>query len=74
MPLGDLGVLQLGEALEEHDEDDGAVGNRDARYVFGVKGMWEPGATNSTTRLPCKDRPTSNTRRTWDACTSGIRG
>ena len=47
MPLGDLGVLQLGEALEEHDEDDGAVGNRDARYVFGVKGMWEPGETNA---------------------------
>jgi FAD/FMN-containing dehydrogenase len=43
---GELGVLHLGGALNEHDEDDGAVGNRDARYVFGVKGMWEPDEPN----------------------------
>ena len=35
-------MLHLGGALNERDADDGAVGNRDARYVFGVKGMWEP--------------------------------
>ena len=34
----------------------------------------EPGARNSTTRLECNDRPTSNTRRTWVACTSDVRG
>ena len=34
-------------ALNEHDEDDGAVGNREARYVFGVKGMWEPDEPNA---------------------------
>ena len=39
----ELGVLHLEGALNEHPEDDGAVGNRDARYVFGVNGMWEPG-------------------------------
>jgi FAD/FMN-containing dehydrogenase len=42
MPGGELGILHLEGALNEHDEDDGAVGNREARYVFGVKGMWEP--------------------------------
>ena len=47
IPDGDIGVLHLEGALNEHDEDDGAVGNRDARYVFGVKGMWEPGDPNA---------------------------
>ena len=42
MPLGEAGVLHLGGALNEHAEDDGAVGNRDARYVIGIKGMWTP--------------------------------
>ena len=28
--------------LNEHDEDDGAVGNRDARYMIGANAMWEP--------------------------------
>ena len=47
IPGGDIGVLHLDGALNEHDEDDGAVGNREARYVFGVKGMWEPGEPNA---------------------------
>jgi FAD/FMN-containing dehydrogenase len=47
LPDGELGILHLGGALNEHDEDDGAVGNRDARYVFGVKGMWEPDEPNA---------------------------
>jgi FAD/FMN-containing dehydrogenase len=42
IPDGELGLLHLGGALNEHDEDDGAVGNRDAGFVVGVKGMWEP--------------------------------
>jgi FAD/FMN-containing dehydrogenase len=42
LPEGEIGVLQLGGALNEHDEDDGAVGNRDARYTLGVKAMWNP--------------------------------
>jgi FAD/FMN-containing dehydrogenase len=37
-----LGVLQLGGALNERPADDGAIGNRDARYVWGVKGDWPP--------------------------------
>ena len=41
IPEADIGFLHLGGALNEHDEDDGAVGNRDARFAVGVKGMWE---------------------------------
>jgi FAD/FMN-containing dehydrogenase len=40
---GQLAFLHLGGALNEHDEDDGAVGNRDAHFVWGVNGAWEPG-------------------------------
>jgi FAD/FMN-containing dehydrogenase len=47
MPEGDLGVLHLDGALNEHAEDDGAVGNRDARWVFGVKGKWRPDEPNA---------------------------
>jgi FAD/FMN-containing dehydrogenase len=43
VPEAELGVLHLGGALNERPADDGAVGNRDARYVLGVKGMWAPG-------------------------------
>jgi FAD/FMN-containing dehydrogenase len=38
----ELGFLHLEGALNERREDDGAVGNRDARYVMGVLGRWEP--------------------------------
>ena len=42
----ELGFLHLGGALNEHDEDDGAVRNRDARYMLGANGMWEPDEPN----------------------------
>ena len=42
IPGAELGILNPGGAINELDEDDGAVGNRDARYVLGVLGMWEP--------------------------------
>jgi FAD/FMN-containing dehydrogenase len=42
VPGGDVGLLHIEGALNERSEDDGAVGNRDARYVVGVKGMWGP--------------------------------
>ena len=41
-PEAELGVLHLGGALNERGEDDGAVGNRDARYAIGAKAMWAP--------------------------------
>jgi FAD/FMN-containing dehydrogenase len=47
IPEGDLAFLHLGGALNEHDEDDGAVGNRHARFVWGVKGLWAPGEPNA---------------------------
>ncbi len=42
VPGIELGFLHLGGAVNEHDEDDGAVGNRNARYMIGANGMWEP--------------------------------
>jgi FAD binding domain/Berberine and berberine like len=43
IPEAQIGLLHLGGALGERDEDDGAVGNRDVRYACGVIGGWEPG-------------------------------
>jgi FAD/FMN-containing dehydrogenase len=42
IPGAEIGLLHLGGALNERAGDDGAVGNRDARYVLGVNGMWPP--------------------------------
>jgi FAD/FMN-containing dehydrogenase len=53
IPEADLGFLHLDGALNEHEADDGAVGNRDARYVIGAKGMWEP------------DEPRADAFRQW---------
>ena len=53
IPEAEMGFLHLGGALNERDEDDGAVGNRDARYAFGVIGMWEP------------DEPEADAFRQW---------
>jgi hypothetical protein len=41
-PEAQLGILHLGGALNERDEADGAVGNRDVHYVCGVLGAWGP--------------------------------
>lgn len=41
-PGAELGFLHLGGALNDRDEQDGAVGNRNARFVLGVKGRWAP--------------------------------
>ena len=40
IPAAQLGILHVGGALNERAEDDGAVGNRDARYIIGVNGIW----------------------------------
>ena len=47
IPEGQVGFLHLGGALNEHDWDDGVVGNRDARFACGVLGMWERGEPNA---------------------------
>jgi FAD/FMN-containing dehydrogenase len=42
IPDAEIGFLHLGGALNDRDWDDGAVGNRDARYAVGLIGMWPP--------------------------------
>jgi FAD/FMN-containing dehydrogenase len=42
IPRAQVGTLHLAGALNDHAGDDGAVGNRDARYVCGLIGVWEP--------------------------------
>ena len=42
IPGAEIGFLHLGGAIGDRAPDDGAVGNRDARWVFGITGMWEP--------------------------------
>ncbi len=49
IPEAQLGILHLGGALNEHDGDDGAVGNRDARYACGVIGIWKPDERDADT-------------------------
>jgi FAD/FMN-containing dehydrogenase len=43
IPRAEVAFLHLGGALNERDDDDGAVGNRDARYACGAIGMWDAG-------------------------------
>jgi FAD/FMN-containing dehydrogenase len=42
IPRLQVGLLHLAGALGERAADDGAVGNRDARYACGLIGIWEP--------------------------------
>jgi hypothetical protein len=42
IPDAQVGLLHLGGALNERDPDDGAVGNRDARFALGIIGGWHP--------------------------------
>ena len=53
IPGGQVAFAHIGGALNECAADDGAVGNRDARYVYLVAGMWEP------------DDPDGEQYRTW---------
>jgi FAD/FMN-containing dehydrogenase len=43
-PLSHALVFHLAGALNEHEGDDGAVGNRDARYIASFAGTWPPDA------------------------------
>ena len=43
-PLSQSVLFHLAGALNEREDDDGAVGNRDARYIGGFAGTWPPGA------------------------------
>ena len=39
-PMSQMMMFHLEGAVNEHAEDDGAVGNRDATYVTGAAGAW----------------------------------
>jgi FAD/FMN-containing dehydrogenase len=43
-PLSQSVLFHLAGALNEHEGDDGAVGNRDAHYIGGFNATWPPGA------------------------------
>lgn len=47
IPEAQIGFLHLDGVLNEYAGDDGAVGNRDARFALGALGMWEPAEPNA---------------------------
>jgi FAD/FMN-containing dehydrogenase len=46
-PLSYSVIFHIGGALNERADDDGVVGNRDARFISGFSGVWPP-ADNRT--------------------------
>jgi FAD/FMN-containing dehydrogenase len=45
-PLSYSVIFHIGGALNERAVDDGAVGNRDARFITGFSGVWPVGVPN----------------------------
>jgi len=41
-PANQIVLFQLSGALNEHPEDDGAIGNRDAAFACVIQSMWTP--------------------------------
>jgi FAD/FMN-containing dehydrogenase len=39
-PLSYSVIIHIGGALNDHEDDDGAVGNRDAQFISGFSGVW----------------------------------
>ncbi len=52
-PANQIVLFHLQGALSEHDEDDGAVGNRDAAFACVAQSMWVP------------DSPAGEANRSW---------
>lgn len=52
-PANQVVLFQVDGALNEHPEDDGAMGNRDAGFAFVVQSMWTP------------DSPAADANREW---------
>ncbi|WP_416840157.1 FAD-binding oxidoreductase [Haloferax sp. DFSO52] len=46
IPGAQMVIAHIGGALNDHDADDGVVGNRDAHFAYGAAGMWEPSDPN----------------------------
>jgi FAD/FMN-containing dehydrogenase len=59
-PLSYSVIFHIGGALNERTADDGAVGNRDARFVTGFSGVWPPDD-------PRSDQHVGWVRRSWEA-------
>ncbi|HUR16027.1 MAG TPA: BBE domain-containing protein, partial [Candidatus Limnocylindrales bacterium] len=47
-PANQMVLFQVGGALNDHPEDDGAVGNRDARFACVIQSMWPPDSDAGT--------------------------
>jgi len=58
-PMSQSVLFHLGGALNERAPDDGAVGNRDARYIAGFSGTWPPN--------DAADPHIAWVRRSWEA-------
>jgi FAD/FMN-containing dehydrogenase len=58
-PLSYSVIFHIGGALNDHVEDDGAVGNRYARFLSGFSGVWP-------THVP-DDEHVAWVRRSWEA-------
>lgn len=52
-PANQIVLFQVDGALNEHPEEDGAMGNRDARFACVVQSMWAP------------DSPVADANREW---------
>jgi FAD/FMN-containing dehydrogenase len=59
-PANQIVLFQVGGALNEHGEDDGAVGNRDAGFACVIQSMWAPDS-------PAGDDNRAWVRRAWEA-------
>jgi FAD/FMN-containing dehydrogenase len=59
-PANQAVLFHVGGALNEHPEDDGAVGNRDAAFACVTQAMWPPDS-------PAGDANRDWVRRAWQA-------
>jgi FAD/FMN-containing dehydrogenase len=58
-PLSYSVIFHIGGALNDLEEDDGAVGNRDARFITGFSGVWPAHVSN--------EEHVAWVRRSWEA-------
>jgi FAD/FMN-containing dehydrogenase len=54
-PMSMSVIFHLAGALNERDDRDGAVGNRDARFISGFSGMWPPDVDGSAIVVAVRD-------------------
>jgi len=59
-PMSYSVIFHIGGALNERAADDGAVGNRDARFVTGFSGVWPPEDARSAQHIEW-------VRNSWEA-------